>query len=130
MARVLVVDDDEANRESLYLVLADLGYDVAVASSAQAGVDILLKSPGPMVVVFDYFMPELTGGDMLRIAERDVPFVERHAFICVTASPHRVPEHVTTWLAQRGTPVISKPYEVDELLAVVAREAARVPVTS
>jgi CheY-like chemotaxis protein len=130
MARVLVVDDDEANRESLCLVLADLGYDVAVASSAQAGVDMLLTTPDPMVVVFDYFMPELTGGDMLRIAASDVLFVERRAFICVTASPHRVPEDVKTWLAQRGTPVIAKPFDVDELLAVVAREAARVPVTT
>jgi CheY-like chemotaxis protein len=130
MVRVLVVDDDESNRESLRWVLTDSDYYVDVAATAQAGLDILLQSQEPLVVVFDYVMPEMTGEDLVRVAEHEVPFIERHAFICITASPDRLPRGLTDWMQRRGAPIVAKPFDVDALLDVIAQESARLPVHS
>lgn len=130
MARVLLVDDDDAVREILHWVLNDAGYEVEDAASAQAGMAMLMAAAEPLVVLFDYVMPDQTGEDLIRMAERDVPAAERHRFICCTASPTRLPPFLSTWLAKRSSPVLAKPFDVDALLTVVASEAALLPTST
>lgn len=130
MATVLLIDDDDAIRESLGWILHDAGYTVVQAATAQQGIAALGAASDPIVVLFDYIMPNETGEDFVRTAQSEVPFAERHAYICFTASPTRVPASLSEWLAQRGAPTIAKPFDLEALFAVVEREAARLPAHS
>jgi two-component system response regulator AtoC len=62
--RILIVDDDEALRESLGLVLAAEGYEVVAASGAEAALRELEASP-PDVVLCDLRMPGMDGMELL-----------------------------------------------------------------
>jgi two-component system response regulator AtoC len=62
--RILIVDDDDALRESLGLVLAAEGYEVAAAPGAEAALRELETSP-PDVVLCDLRMPGMDGMELL-----------------------------------------------------------------
>ena len=75
--RVLVVDDEAANRELISDILADEGYDVV---TAQDGLDALnqLAVPLPDVIISDLRMPRMSGVEFLAVVRRkyqDVPLI-------------------------------------------------------
>jgi two-component system response regulator PilR (NtrC family) len=67
-SRVLIVDDERSMRELLTIVLKRDGYDVLVAESGMAAVEIL-KRERVDVLITDIRMPEMTGVDVLREAK-------------------------------------------------------------
>ena len=72
--RVLVVDDEAANRELISDILASEGYDVV---TAQDGVDALnqLTAPLPDVIISDLRMPRMSGFEFLAVVRRKYPDV-------------------------------------------------------
>jgi PAS domain S-box-containing protein len=58
--RVLVVDDGEANRELVRLVLEEVGLSVAGAENGQVGVDMATREPFD-VILMDMQMPVMDG---------------------------------------------------------------------
>lgn len=75
--RVLVVDDEAANRELLSDVLASEGYEVV---TAEDGLDALnqLTEPLPDVIISDLRMPRMSGFEFLAVVRRwhpDVPLI-------------------------------------------------------
>ena len=72
--RVLVVDDEAANRELISDILADEGYDVV---TAQDGLDALnqLAVPLPDVIISDLRMPRMSGVEFLAVVRRKYPDV-------------------------------------------------------
>ena len=72
--RVLVVDDEAANRELISGILADEGYDVV---TAQDGLDALnqLAVPLPDVIISDLRMPRMSGVEFLAVVRRKYPDV-------------------------------------------------------
>ena len=70
--RVLVVDDEAANRELISGILASEGYDVVMA---QDGVDALnqLATPLPDVIISDLRMPRMSGFEFLAVVRRKYP---------------------------------------------------------
>ena len=75
--RVLVVDDEAANRELISDILASEGYDVV---TAQDGVDALnqLAAPLPDVIISDLRMPRMSGFEFLAAVRRkhpDIPLI-------------------------------------------------------
>ena len=67
-SRVLVVDDERSMRELLSIVLKRDGYDVLVAETGRAAVEIL-KRERVDILITDIRMPEMTGVDVLREAK-------------------------------------------------------------
>src|SRR5579863_4218756 len=69
---ILVVDDDNAIRESIGMVLRAAGYEV---SNALHGFDALLqlKRKLPAVVVSDLNMPQMSGFEFLSVVRRRFP---------------------------------------------------------
>lgn len=65
MTRVLVIDDEPGLRQSLSLLLADAGYDVAVERDGQRGLERALAEPFDLLLC-DVRMPELDGLAFLR----------------------------------------------------------------
>jgi CheY-like chemotaxis protein len=71
---ILVVDDNEAVRDSLGLVLAEAGYEV---SSAENGIDALfqLRRIFPTVIISDLNMPQMSGFEFLSVVRRRFPHI-------------------------------------------------------
>ena len=65
MTRILIVDDEQIQRESLAGFLKKIGYDVGTAESAQTALAHLHKHPVD-IVLSDYKMPYMTGVDLLK----------------------------------------------------------------
>lgn len=58
--RVLVVDDDQDIRESLEIILTDLGYDVILAIDGTAGM-ARAERDAPDLVILDLMIPHRSG---------------------------------------------------------------------
>jgi CheY-like chemotaxis protein len=70
--RILVVDDEPSVRESLEMLLTDVGYEV---STAIDGFDALLrlKTFVPDVIISDLNMPQMSGFELLSVLRRRFP---------------------------------------------------------
>jgi CheY-like chemotaxis protein len=124
MAPVLVVDDDQAIRETLRLLLEDAGYEVAEAEDGVGALQILRASSRPMVVLLDLMMPRLNGYQVLSAVAADPQMMQAHAFIMVTASP-LARQLTLRRLGHRVTvPCMEKPFDLDDLLDEVEQAAS------
>ena len=74
MTRILVIDDDEAVRTTIQLMLQRGAFDVAVAENGRAGVAGLTREPFDLVIV-DIFMPEMEGLETIMTFHRLAPSV-------------------------------------------------------
>lgn len=79
--RILVVDDEPSIRMVLKMALEDSPYDVAVAESAEAALDLLASRPFDLLLV-DKNLPGMSGVDLIRkVREQSkVPAVLMTAF--------------------------------------------------
>lgn len=68
-SRVLIVDDNEMNRDMLARRLARKGYEISVASTAHELVE-RVKDDAADLVLLDIEMPEISGLDALRILRK------------------------------------------------------------
>ena len=73
--RLLVIDDDDALRQSLTEALSEEGYSVRAVASATAAL-AQLKEIGPDVVLSDVRMPGLDGLELLRVLRDRAPDVQ------------------------------------------------------
>jgi len=126
MAPILVVDDDDAIRETLRLLLEDAGYEVAEAGDGIGALRILRASSRPMVVLLDLMMPRLNGYQVLAAVAADAHLLRTHAYIMVTASPRARRFTLERLGHQMSVPCMEKPFDLDDLLALVEQAATRV----
>jgi CheY-like chemotaxis protein len=71
--RILVVDDERSNRESMAMLLNAAEYEV---STARHGFDALLQlkiPPFPDVIISDLNMPQMSGFEFLSVVRRRFP---------------------------------------------------------
>lgn len=122
---VLVVDDDEATRASLRTLFEDLGgYAVAEADTIAAALALLAAPAARYVVLFDYILPDADGGTLLERIVAEPALARRHAYICMSASPHLAETRYATPLARFDIALVAKPFDIDAMLAAVARAEA------
>lgn len=76
MASVFIVEDDQQIRELVSRSLADAGHVVRAEATAMAGLQGIIDC-GPDIVILDLGLPDLDGGDLLRMirAVSDVPVI-------------------------------------------------------
>ncbi len=123
---MLVVDDEADIRGALRLILEDTGYAVSEAPDGLPALARLQAAADGLIVLLDLRMPGMDGIALLEAvaAERD-GLLGRHAFVLMTARAGRtLPLALATWLQELRVPVLSKPFDVDDLLAVVQYAAA------
>ena len=65
MPKILLVEDNEMNRDMLSRRLARRGYDVAVAEDGQRGVD-MAASENPDLILMDMSLPVIDGWEATR----------------------------------------------------------------
>ena len=123
-ARVLVVDDQAAQRELLAGFLRDLGAEAQTAVDGRQALEIVRRSL-PDVVLSDVRMPGMDGRDLLRAVKSGNPEIE---VVLVTAYA-TVPEAVAC-LKEGAADYLLKPLDLDEVehvlrLAVERRHLRR-----
>lgn len=120
-ARVLVVDDMEANRAVMCRRLERFGYDLLGVDSGRAALESIADQP-PDIVLLDYMMPKMSGIEVLRALRqntdtRDLPV------IMVTA---RAESEATVEALDAGADdYVTKPIDFDVLRARIESQLQR-----
>jgi CheY-like chemotaxis protein len=83
MAKVLLVEDNEMNRDMLSRRLQRRGFDVAIAVDGAEGV-AMSKTEAPDIVLMDMSLPVLNGWEATRAIKAD-PATQRIPVIALTA---------------------------------------------
>lgn len=114
--RVLVVDDDAPTVELLAELLTDEGYAVSTARDVSGALTANAKAPAD-VIILDLLLPDQDGS----------VFVERYrasgggAPIVVLSASRDAPRQAASF----GSPLVSKPFDVRDLLETVRRAVER-----
>lgn len=116
---ILIVDDDHDIRETLRLVLEETGYPLMEAATATAAMTYLRRSSAPCVVILDVLLPDMEVTRLLSAVGRGAAMT-RHYYILLTGmAPERLPDRAQRLLSTLGCTLLGKPFEIDDLLAVV-----------
>jgi len=105
--RILVVDDETANREWLKRILEPAGFAVIQAKGGREAID-LAKSRKPDLVLLDLMMPEVTGFDVVEAlraddATKSTPIMVLTAKNLTEADIRQLNGHVSTILKRGST---------------------------
>ena len=115
MPRILVVEDNEENRDALSRRLQRRGFEVLLAVDGKAGVD-MAKAEKPDLVLMDMNMPELDGWEATRQIKAE-PSLAAVPVIALTA--HAMSGDRERALEAGCTDYHTKPIEFPKLLAQI-----------
>jgi DNA-binding NtrC family response regulator len=114
-ARILIVDDDRAQRSLLETFLHAQGYATRAAASGEAALQLLLEEKFDMIIS-DVRMPGLSGLEMLRRVRQkhpDLPVLLVTAFADIRSAVTAMRDGAVNYLA--------KPIDLEELTNTVRR---------
>lgn len=124
MARVIVIDDHYAMRQTIREVLEDQGHEVFDAPDGEAGIQMQRRNPADLVIT-DIFMPHKEGMSTIRELCQEFPELP----VVAMSGGNRdlsTPEGFIE-LARRfgacGT--LTKPFHIADLLAAVTMALSR-----
>lgn len=122
--RVLVCDDAAEIRQLIRINLELEGYEVVEATDGQVALEILQDTtqPLPDVITLDALMPRRDGWWAVSMIRAD-PRLERIPIVMVTASVQPNDRAQAERVAVDG--FVAKPFEPDELLALIGDLAMR-----
>jgi signal transduction histidine kinase/CheY-like chemotaxis protein len=106
----LLVDDEDLVRASTAHMLAELGYRVVEASSADEALSMMAREPALDLLVTDHLMPGITGADLAREVRG-----RRPSLPVLIVSGYADAEGIAPDL-----PRLTKPFRQDELAAKIA----------
>ena len=117
--RLILVEDDEAVRRSLQLLLSWQGFEVRSYASAAAAISHVAEHKGSDVLVTDYRLPDGDGIGLIRSLRRDG---WRGRAILITGFP--TPTLIDCALASGFDAVLEKPLRQHELVGALAGSLA------
>ncbi len=123
MPKVLLVEDNEMNRDMLSRRLARRGFEVVVAVDGAEGV-ALSKSENPDIVLMDMSLPVMNGWEATRAIKSD-PSTERVPIIALTA--HSMPGDREQAMAAGCNDYDVKPVDLPRLLAKMSALGVSLP---
>src|SRR5207248_10062587 len=121
--RVVVVEDDPLQAESLAFILRQEGYVVELASTGAEALSVARSQPPPDTVLLDVALPDLSGVEVARRirAGSNVPI------IMLTARRNEIDK--ITGLDAGADDYVTKPFSHGELLARIRAQIRRGPAT-
>ena len=119
MARILIVEDEPIINDLLAVVLETEGHTLLRALDGKAGIG-LTRYERPDLVLMDLRLPTVDGAAAIRILKADpltseIPIIAVSASVNLRAEADELPVDA----------VVSKPFDVDDLLAEVAVQLRR-----
>jgi len=115
MPKILLVEDNEMNRDMLSRRLARRGYEVVVAVDGEAGVR-MAQSEAPAIILMDMSLPGLDGWDATRQIKAD-PATRSVPVIALTA--HAMSGDREKSLAAGCDDFDTKPVDFERLLGKI-----------
>jgi PAS domain S-box-containing protein len=123
-ARVLVVDDELPLASMLSRILGD-EHDVAIATSAPEALERLRTDPEVDVVLCDLLMPAMSGMDLYRELQNELPGVqERMVFMTGGAFTPRAAEFLASVPNER----LEKPFDLNQVRKLVRSLSSQRPL--
>ena len=114
--KVLLLEDDPTFKELMATFLRESGYEVVAVNNGVEGVHQILASEFE-VILCDMMMPTLPGDMFFRAVERMRPHLcDRFIFMTGHSGNPKVNDFIST---VRGS-VLTKPFQVDDLLEMIA----------
>jgi CheY-like chemotaxis protein len=113
--KVLVIDDDDSVADVAREVLRDAGYSVATVRHGAAALE-LVRHVAPDLILLDLTMPIMDGWSFVTQYRRMAK--ESARIVLFTGHPHAA--EIARSLGADG--YITKPFEIDGLVGIVARE--------
>ena len=122
-ARVVVVEDDPLQAESLAFILRQEGYIVDLAATGAEALAVARTQPPPDTVLLDVALPDLSGVEVARRlrAGSNVPI------IMLTARRNEIDK--ITGLDAGADDYLTKPFSHGELLARIRAQLRRAPAS-
>ena len=121
MARILLVEDNEMNRDMLSRRLSRRGFEVLLAENGQSGVE-LAASEQPDVVLMDMSLPVMDGWEAARRIKSD-PATAKIPVIALTA--HAMASDRDRAIASGCDDYDSKPVDMARLLGKIEQLLGR-----
>jgi CheY-like chemotaxis protein len=125
MAHVLIAEDEADLRLTLRTLLEGEGYTVGEAADGQQALEMIHARAAPMVVLMDVLMPMLNGIQVLQAVAADPALAGRDQYLLLTANDRPLLTAASATLAALGITIVTKPFDIDDLLREVAQAAAR-----
>jgi len=116
---VLVADDNDVAQRLCKRVLEKAGYSVIVAMDGLQAVDVALTQR-PSMILMDVAMPGIDGLEAMRRIKAELPTMP-----IVIASAHSMASDTDRFLAAGADKVLSKPFRLADLVAIVAKLAGK-----
>ena len=111
--RILIVEDDEQQRESLHELLTVEGYDVRMASSGNEAIPLIYGVEFDLVIV-DLKMPYIDGFEVLKFIKGTFPKMK---VIVLTAYGDLI--NIEKCKKLGADEVIGKPYNIEYLFSII-----------
>jgi CheY-like chemotaxis protein len=124
MARIVIIEDDEALRPALLRTVEKLGHEAVAEPDGKAGLGRVRAWP-PDLVITDMIMPEKEGVETIRELRRDFPAVK---IIAISGGGRGSSADYLNFAKKFGAAAtLAKPFSRDELRAVIDRTLAPPP---
>src|SRR5262245_54448858 len=107
---ILIVDDDEAIRESLCDILSDEGRPAVAVANGEQALDFLRTEPRPCVILLDLMMPVMDGATF-RARQLEDPTLSTIPVAIITAAGANASAGVVADV------VLIKPLRIDSVLS-------------
>ena len=121
MSRVLIVEDNEMNRDMLTRRLMRRGYTVMTAVNGRDGIE-QARAVRPDIILMDLSLPVMDGWEAIRHIRSD-PAVAAIPVIALTA--HALAADHAAAFAVGADDVDTKPVELDRLIGKIETQLAR-----
>jgi two-component system, OmpR family, response regulator MprA len=116
---VLVADDNDVAQRLCKRVLEKAGYTVLIAADGLQAVEVAL-SRRPAMILMDVAMPGIDGIEAMRRIKTEIPNQP-----IVIASAHSMASDRERFLAAGADDILSKPFRLADLVAIVAKLTAK-----
>ena len=115
--RILIIDDEPNVRKVLSILFKSNGYEVVAADDGDVGLETAKKEK-PDIIILDVVMPTLDGYSTCMLLKED-PEVQNIPVIMLTARDTNKSKYASESFGAEY--YLSKPYESEELLGLVAK---------
>lgn len=118
MAKILLVEDNEMNRDMLSRRLTRRGYEVIIAVDGQEGID-QARSVSPDLILMDMSLPVIDGWEATRRLKADTATA---AIPVIALTAHAMAGDREKALAAGCDDYDTKPIELDRLLGKISEQ--------
>ena len=112
---VLIVEDDDDIREVVASALSNEGFQVYQANTGVRALELLREMPHPSLILADLMMPVMSGWDLIKALSQDDRLATLPVVV-VSAVDQEAPH---------GFRRVKKPFDLDELVRIVAELCVR-----